>query len=208
MGENHGFKSNRSASFCSYNEYTVPEFDLHAVSELLRNNTPEHPSPPPVSDLHHWRELAILNGARLGAKQHIYRRLIKDPEYWKIEAEYLDHQTGRFHPVSSRLRNSSTKLRPEVTSLDCASLKKLARINGNHLRALDTRHLDWHRRSIPTAKYWEIEAKHLDWTFWNIRKVTSKAPKVQKATKQSEQVYARCKGGTKTYSIILSEASD
>ncbi|PSS18292.1 hypothetical protein M430DRAFT_34912 [Amorphotheca resinae ATCC 22711] len=194
MGENHSFKNNRTASFCSYNECTVPELDLHAVSDLLRDNTPEYPSPPPVSDLHHWRELAALNSARLGAKQHIYRRLIKDPEYWKIEAQYLYHQTGRFQPVSSSLRNSSTKLRTEATSSNGSCWKRLARINGNHLRALDTRHLDWHRRSIPTAKYWEVEAKHLDWAFWHIRR--SRA--VHKAMKQSEQVYARREGGTKT----------
>lgn len=169
MGENHSFRSDRGASYCSYDEYTLPEFDLHAVTELLRNNTPEHPSPPPVSDLHHWKELATLNGARLGAKQHIYRRRIKDPEYWRIEAEYLYHQTGRFKPVSSRLRNSSTKSRLGVTVSDCTSWKKLARINRSRLHALDPRPLDWHRRSIPTARYWEIEAKHLDRTFWQIR---------------------------------------
>lgn len=198
MDEKNSFRSNRDASFRSHKEYSVPEIDLQAVSEQLRNNTPEHPSPPPVSDLEHWRELAALNGARLGAKQNIHRRHIKDSEYWKIEAQYLYRQIERFHPVSSRLRNSSTKLRPGVTSSDNTSWKSLARINGCRLRALDTRHLDWHRRLIPTAKYWEVEAKHLDRTFWQAPKDPSRVPKAQKATKQYEQAYTRREDGVNT----------
>jgi hypothetical protein len=131
----------------------------------------------------------------LGAKQHIYRRRIKDPEYWKIEAQYLHRQTGRFQPVSSRLRNSPTKLRPGVASSDYASWKKLARMNGSRLRALDTRHPDWHRRLIPTAKYWEVEAKHLDSIFWQVGRDPNRFPKVQKAT---TQVKARYGGGKNT----------
>lgn len=91
-----------------------------------------------------------------------------------------------------------------IPQSDYASWKKLARLNGSRLRALYTRHPDWHRRLITTAKYWEVEAKHLESVFWQVGRDPNRFLKVWKAT---TQVKARC-GEERTLSQLFSDRGE